>query len=190
MNNTEFNVDDLQELPWETPTNSGQPPSPRPTTAAVALTPNPMRGTLHQEEALLRFLQAGNATLTVRARASGERFTFRCRRPPEQPGRQRPIWVSLLNGPDNERSYAFLGTVWVGSPMWTFRLSNKSHAAETAPSVQAVRWLLKHINTGSLKRAFAQAEFWHEGRCGRCGRKLTVPESIASGFGPECAGRV
>jgi hypothetical protein len=28
---------------------------------------------------------------------------------------------------------------------------------------------------------------WHEGRCGRCGRKLTVPESIESGFGPECA---
>jgi len=27
---------------------------------------------------------------------------------------------------------------------------------------------------------------FHEGACGRCGRTLTVPESIASGFGPEC----
>lgn len=30
-------------------------------------------------------------------------------------------------------------------------------------------------------------EFWHEGRCGKCARRLTVPESIAQGFGPECA---
>lgn len=26
-----------------------------------------------------------------------------------------------------------------------------------------------------------------EGACGRCGRKLTVPGSIASGIGPTCA---
>ena len=30
----------------------------------------------------------------------------------------------------------------------------------------------------------------HEGRCARCGRALTVPESIDSGFGPECARKV
>ena len=26
----------------------------------------------------------------------------------------------------------------------------------------------------------------HEGRCGRCNRKLTTPDSIDSCFGPEC----
>ncbi len=26
----------------------------------------------------------------------------------------------------------------------------------------------------------------HEGRCGRCGRTLTVPESVTEGIGPEC----
>jgi hypothetical protein len=30
----------------------------------------------------------------------------------------------------------------------------------------------------------------HEGRCCRCGRKLTVPESIETGLGPECASRL
>ena len=33
----------------------------------------------------------------------------------------------------------------------------------------------------------ARFEFRHEGRCGRCGRALTVPESIDTGFGPHCA---
>jgi hypothetical protein len=32
-------------------------------------------------------------------------------------------------------------------------------------------------------------EVWHEGRCGACGRRLTVPESIERGLGPECYGR-
>jgi hypothetical protein len=27
----------------------------------------------------------------------------------------------------------------------------------------------------------------HEGKCGRCGRLLTVPSSIESGIGPECS---
>lgn len=36
----------------------------------------------------------------------------------------------------------------------------------------------------------SQIEVWHEGRCGACGRRLTVPESIANGLGPVCAGHV
>jgi len=30
----------------------------------------------------------------------------------------------------------------------------------------------------------------HEGKCGRCGRKLTVPLSIETGIGPECASKM
>jgi hypothetical protein len=33
-------------------------------------------------------------------------------------------------------------------------------------------------------------EVYHEGRCGRCNRKLTVPESIETGLGPECASKL
>jgi hypothetical protein len=33
-------------------------------------------------------------------------------------------------------------------------------------------------------------EIWHEGRCCRCGRRLTVPESIYAGIGPDCAGKM
>ncbi len=35
----------------------------------------------------------------------------------------------------------------------------------------------------------AQAFAMYEGRCSRCGRKLTVPASIHHGLGPECAGK-
>lgn len=33
----------------------------------------------------------------------------------------------------------------------------------------------------------ASVEIWHEGRCCRCNRKLTVPASIELGLGPDCA---
>jgi len=45
-------------------------------------------------------------------------------------------------------------------------------------------WFWRTLTSG---KAFpAGFEFWHEGRCGKCARRLTVPESIANGIGPEC----
>ena len=43
-----------------------------------------------------------------------------------------------------------------------------------------------HVNDGPMP---AELEVWHQGSCGKCGRPLTVPESIASGIGPVCASK-
>jgi hypothetical protein len=56
---------------------------------------------------------------------------------------------------------------------------------DTCPTVRALRYTFRH-----LPRALpAGVEVWHEGHCMRCGRALTVPESISTGLGPVCAGR-
>jgi hypothetical protein len=47
----------------------------------------------------------------------------------------------------------------------------------------AAAWLFGHLLE---RRPLPRCTVHHEGRCGRCGRTLTVPESIESGFGPEC----
>lgn len=144
--------------------------------------------------ALRSFLLAGRAILTVRSRASGVRFTLKFTRPdPKRDERPRagepPVWVSVLTGPDNGADYAYLGTVWPQAGALVYRLGTKSRIDADAPSQRAVRWFL-----GLLQRnpdlLFEQADVWHEGRCGRCGRQLTVPESIVSGFGPECINHV
>lgn len=65
-----------------------------------------------------------------------------------------------------------------------FRTSPK---AKVSPKAESVRWFLRFLDvlqTGSLPEALT---FQHSGRCGRCGRKLTVPSSIQTGLGPECA---
>jgi hypothetical protein len=52
-------------------------------------------------------------------------------------------------------------------------------------SVKAFDWFFN--NRVSCNTDLPESvEFFHEGRCGKCGRKLTTPESVTAGFGPEC----
>ena len=151
-----------------------------------------MAGAISDITSLRRFLLAGHAIITVKSKKTESRFTFKFSRPDEEPQstKERPIWVSVLAGADNQGDYAYLGTVWIDAQgVWAYRHGKKSRVAETAPSVVGAKWFITILQRDPTK-LFENAEVWHEGRCGRCGRRLTVPESIATGFGPECAGRV
>lgn len=146
-----------------------------------------MRGLLAPGKRLA-YLLAGDAVFTVKSLSTGTRFTYQFQRA-DGP---RPLWfVRLLAGPDNRSDYQYLGIVTprnsVGytpgrTTFFRFALTAKSRCIFEAPSVRAISWLVANPED-------ARAEVWHEGSCGRCGRRLTVPESIASGIGPTCASR-
>lgn len=140
-----------------------------------------MSSKITDPEVFARFALAGNATFTIRSVASGVRFTYRVRTMKEREG----MWfVSLLNGPDNTSHYTYMGCIQNNK----FRFTKGSKVTPTAPSAVAIVWFAKQAFERHLLPA--SVEVWHEDRCGRCGRKLTVPESIASGIGPECAGKL
>jgi len=124
---------------------------------------------------LKQFALMGNATFTVRSCKTGTRFTFRVRQPKDD----APHFVSVLNGPDNESNYAFLGTIFNGEK---FVHGRKSRITPEAPSAVAFNWVWAHIGNGLE----GKVEIFHEGKCCRCGRKLTTPESVEAGIGPEC----
>lgn len=126
-----------------------------------------------------QFMLGGKATVTLVSAKSGARFTYRIRA--SEDGRVH--FVSLLNGPDNESAYAYFGYIRGGI---FFHGGVKAKVAADAPSATGFKWAFAMLARNVLPPAL---EIWHEGRCGRCGRKLTVPSSIASGFGPECADR-
>jgi hypothetical protein len=90
-------------------------------------------------------------------------------------------FVALMNGSDNENDYQYMGTI----RNMNYALGRKSRISDGAVSHRAFDWFWKHMQAQSMPTALL--ECWHEGRCGKCGRKLTVPESIARGIGPECA---
>lgn len=129
------------------------------------------------------FILGGKATVTLESKATGKWFTFKIRK--HKNDATNLYFVSLLQGPNNNTDYGYLGTIFNGD---NFRLTSKSRISNEAVSFKAFDWAFKYVMFGSDK-LLDKINIFHSGTCGRCGRKLTVPESITTGLGPECAKR-
>lgn len=140
------------------------------------------------------FLLAGNAYFTVRSMKTGTRYTFRVSAGKAREGYCRwcrsnpchcvqPHFVSYMSGSSNESDYTYLGMIQKGE----FKATKASSHLASSTVFKAFSFVFSHLVRVQMP---PQAEIWHEGRCGRCGRKLTVPESIEAGIGPECATRM
>lgn len=137
-----------------------------------------MRGQL-SPAAALEFLFAGRAVVTVENTTTGGRQTYKVAAPRVQRDPAKPAFfvrVAARGG-----TYLFAGTIFDKS-----RFAYSNRAAEIpadAPEVRGFTWVLDRLVAGTLP---ATVTVWHEGACGRCGRRLTVPSSIESGYGPDC----
>jgi uncharacterized protein DUF6011 len=125
------------------------------------------------------FALAGNATLTLQSLKSGQHFTFKIREKSEE-GRDTVHFVNLLSGPNNESDFRYMGIIREGR----FCLTRASKVSIEAASWKAFNYFW-NFDHGDLIPA--QLIIRHCGRCGKCGRTLTVPESIDRGIGPDCA---
>ncbi len=145
-----------------------------------------MTGRLATTNDVQTYITAGNATITLRSNISGKRYTYRIKAMERNDGTvaalpERSYFISLLTGPDNDGDFTYIGIL---TPQLNMRLTPKSKLPQESSPVQAFRFLLLCISKGEMPGAF---EVWHAGKCGRCGRKLTVPESVERGIGPDCA---
>lgn len=131
-------------------------------------------------EQIRAFLVAGRAVFTLTSVPTGTSFTYRFGRPQDQLD-GGPIFAALLTGPDNTSDYTYAGIYY--PTRGTVVQTKGSRVGADAPGLRALNWWLAHQND-------PRVTFRHEGRCGRCGRALTVPSSIDSGLGPECAAKV
>jgi hypothetical protein len=128
--------------------------------------------------AISRFITGGKAYFTLRSTKTGNRFTYRAKA--SQDGNVH--FVGVMNGSDNTNSYAYLGIIKNGKLASTA----KAKVPATDPRFKAIEWSYRKVTEGQVPD---ELEFWHEGRCACCGRRLTVPESIEAGIGPECIKR-
>jgi hypothetical protein len=138
----------------------------------------------HKLDNPTQFIFAGNSTFTVLNSASGNRFTFKVSTSKNDDS--APFFVKVLRGNDNVNDYSYIGHIFKNKQD-KFYHGKKSKVSSDAQSVQVASWLFSHLN--NLDK-FETIEIFHEGRCGKCGRKLTTPESVKSGIGPECAKRM
>ncbi len=130
-----------------------------------------------------RFITAGKATFTLAGVQA--RYTYRVNRSDPGPDNRTVLFVSLLTGPDNTSDYTYLGLL--DEQTGAIRLTRKSRYTDQTQPVVALRWVCARLWRGI---SIDPARIYHEGRCARCGRALTVPASIESGFGPECLARM
>jgi hypothetical protein len=119
----------------------------------------------------------GRAIVTFQS-PSGKHFTYKIKKSKDNPNL---FFIATLTGPDNWIHYSYIGVVTYNG-VYSFRTTAKSKLDPSAPSVVSFEWVLNHLFVGDLKGV----KIFHEGKCLRCGRKLTVPESIQNGVGPEC----
>jgi hypothetical protein len=132
------------------------------------------------------FVTAGRATFTVEC-PDGDHYTYRVSL---VPGNDRypadAYFVSTLTGPDNESSYTYMGKLDPATGLCA--TTAKSRQFEDQYRFRLLHRVLARVWAAD-HAAYEQHGFrtHHEGKCGRCGRTLTVPASIESGIGPECA---
>jgi hypothetical protein len=127
------------------------------------------------------FFIGGKAIFTV-ANNKGDHYTYRIRKHKSN----EVFFVSLLTGPDNNESYTYLGLYnpnnIEGQKVVT---TAKSKYNSISTPVKVVNWAITMVFKGkNLPEGYS---IQHEGKCCRCGRTLTTPESIENGIGPECS---
>lgn len=132
-----------------------------------------------------QFILAGNAVFTIEL-PDGDYCTYKVEHV-EANGSWKEAWfVKLLVGPDNNEDFAYLGKLndYTGQMTVTAKSCRKADDF----GVRLLNRVLARIWSDDAA-AFEKHGYkvHHEGRCGKCGRRLTVPESVESGIGPECS---
>jgi len=131
------------------------------------------------------FVKAGRAIFTLQDTRTGQRYTFKVNRSHEK--NKEMYFVSVLTGPDNTNSYTYLG-IFDTDPIrgLTFRETHRSRVGYPLTRTAFI-WFARLAELVTSDEELApHMKFYHADRCGRCGKLLTVPESIKSGYGPEC----
>ncbi len=129
-----------------------------------------------------------NATITIVSPVTGDHRTFRIRTIQRGDLKGRRI-VELLVGPDNGNDFRGFGSVDEDGSIKVWKRFHGDQNNVRSSGGFAPRSLYEKFadllcypekwQAKGVRYAFAL-------RCRRCGRLLSVPESVASGYGPEC----
>lgn len=123
------------------------------------------------------YLFGGKSTITLQSTVTNDHFTYKIKKHKEKD----LYFVQYLHGRNNETDFSFFGTIF--GKEGNFVLSKKSKLNKDSKVYLAFKWFYKNLNNS---KKLEMLRVFHNGTCGRCGRKLTTPESVKNGFGPEC----
>lgn len=94
--------------------------------------------------------------------------------------------VKVLTGPDNTRNFTYLGMLF-STAETPVKLTQKSKFTPTSLPYKVFCFAQAALcGRIELPKGYS---ILPSGTCFRCGRELTTPESIKTGYGPVCGGR-
>jgi hypothetical protein len=133
-------------------------------------------------------MMAGNCTLTLQNESNQKRFTYKIKKFKKN---EKIYFVSVLRGQNNNNDYTYMGRILVRNfeqKEIDFSITQASKITTDALSYKGFKYLMDCILIHN--KISESMKVYHSGNCARCGRKLTTPESILRGIGPECANKI
>lgn len=125
------------------------------------------------------YVLAGNATITLKSSDGSKHYTYKITKCDNN---ENLFFVKALYGNDNEKDYRYVGCYFSDTKYFSVCKDCKDIPSAVWPKrVRNIAYFFNNIDNLPDKLMV-----YHSGTCGRCGRKLTTPESIERGLGPEC----
>jgi hypothetical protein len=143
-----------------------------------------------------QFILAGRSIFTIELPVSFQikknlksHYTFRVVYKAAE-GKWNETWfVEYLTGADNTRDYTYLGLL--NPENGQVRITAKSRLNNDNIIIKLLNRTLNLIWENDISPMLEKGfDVHHEGKCGRCGRPLTTPTSIKTGFGSDCLSKM
>lgn len=129
----------------------------------------------------LPFLLAGKSKFTLLSGKTGQHFSYTLTKKPKKGSESEYIYFLTFYNENRESIYA--GVVFFENGQFNFRKGAKGNANPSDRAIIALIFVLNQLTYGKRPNV----RVFHVGNCGRCGKRLTTPESILTGLGPECS---
>ena len=124
----------------------------------------------------IEFIKAGRAVFTIE-NETGQHYTFKVKKDKSAPPLNPKFFVELRTSSD----YTYLGMMFSNYKVVPTKASKLDR---TSIPMRAFNFAIRCIlGKQELPHGY---KIRHEGKCAACGRELTEPESLTTGFGPVC----
>lgn len=139
------------------------------------------------EQNVMDFLLANKADLTFQSKVTGKYFSYKIRAARDN---KNVHFVSAFTGTDNETCFKYMACIFINPDnSATLRWTKASKVSSDALIGKTFKWVWEQ--TGKCgDNILKYVNFFRSNKCQNCGKKLTTPESILTGFGPECSKRL
>ena len=143
------------------------------------------KGFIENIEAL-RYVLAGKCEFTVVSGKTGMKLGYKLtKKKANQVKDGGSEFIYYLNTKlNNEMVYC--GVLFFDEPSNSFKFGKGARGQLQADhlNVKSILYILNNLCVGNTN---LNMRIYHVGKCGRCGRALSTPESILTGLGPECS---